>query len=434
MSPGTDLRVTVPPCAATIASTSDSPRPTPTSLPGCGRRRRGRTARRRARPAPAGSPARRRGRRTRRRRTRDGHGRAGRGVPRALVSRFVTTWCSRSSSPTTSTASHGVVGQRRAATGGPAPTTRASETASRSSRVRSTGSRSSGRPESSRASSSRSSTSDGHPAGLLLDLVERGAERGRVVGSPAGQLGVAGDGRQRACAARARRRRRTAAPAARCGAARPATPRRGEQRVQRGADLADLGALVGEVLGHPRRSGRSRPRRQRQLGDRVRGRGDLAQRPQLAAYDDQRRRPRPPATPSSASSDLPARSGWRPRRRPARSAGRRPGRPSPSGVGDHPVASRRPAGRPRCTSPSAGTSVERRRGAVRSSSRLARDDAARTGRRGADLGDAASPGPGRAVERARRSAAAGAAGRRLRPSRSAGPSAGATSSSSWSVR
>ena len=65
-----------------------------------------------------------------------------------------------------------------------------------------------------------------HPAGLLLDLVEGGAEHRRVVGSAAGQLGVAGDRRQRGAQLVARRRRRTAAPAARCGAGRPARSRR----------------------------------------------------------------------------------------------------------------------------------------------------------------------------------------------------------------
>ena len=82
-----------------------------------------------------------------------------------------------------------------------------------------------------------------------------------------------------------------------------------EQRVEGGADLADLGALVGEVLGHPLGAASIAPVGQRQLGDRVGGGGDLAQRPQLAAYDDQCRRPPRPATPSSAEQDLPARSG-----------------------------------------------------------------------------------------------------------------------------
>ena len=59
----------------------------------------------------------------------------------------------------------------------------------------------------------------------------------------------------------------------------------GEQRVQRGADLADLGALVGEVLGHPLGQV-DLALGQRQLGHPVRGGRDLAQRPQLTAYDD----------------------------------------------------------------------------------------------------------------------------------------------------
>ena len=56
----------------------------------------------------------------------------------------------------------------------------------------------------------------------------------------------------------------------------------GEQRVERRADLADLGALVGEVLGHPLGQV-DLAGGQRQLGHLVGGGRDLAQRPQLAA-------------------------------------------------------------------------------------------------------------------------------------------------------
>ncbi len=60
----------------------------------------------------------------------------------------------------------------------------------------------------------------------------------------------------------------------------------GEQGVERGPDLADLGPFIHEVVGHPfgepDLSGG-----EWQHGDPFGGGGDLAQRPQLAAYDDQ---------------------------------------------------------------------------------------------------------------------------------------------------
>ena len=59
-----------------------------------------------------------------------------------------------------------------------------------------------------------------------------------------------------------------------------------EERVEGGTDLPDLGAFVGEVLGHPLGEV-DLALGERQLGDGVRRRRHLAQRPQLTAYDDQ---------------------------------------------------------------------------------------------------------------------------------------------------
>ena len=125
----------------------------------------------------------------------------------------------------------------------------------------------------------------GHPPGLLLDLGQRRVGRRPVVGAAAGELGVAGDRRQRRPQLVRGVRHELAhlllAPVP--GAQRCLDVL--EHRVQRRADLADLGALVGEVLGHPLLE-RDRAGGQRELGHRVGGRRDLAQRPQLAAYDD----------------------------------------------------------------------------------------------------------------------------------------------------
>ena len=106
VSPGRLVRSTVPPWAATIACTSERPSPVPPGARrGSGSCRRGRSARRRrarsgAKPGPSSA-------------TDDRASRRRRGatptvtvVPggvcvRALASRFVTTWCSRGSSPRT---------------------------------------------------------------------------------------------------------------------------------------------------------------------------------------------------------------------------------------------------------------------------------------------------------------------------------------------
>ena len=58
-----------------------------------------------------------------------------------------------------------------------------------------------------------------------------------------------------------------------------------EHRVEGGADLPDLGALVGEAARHPL-GHLDLARGERELGDAVRGGRDLAERRELAAYDD----------------------------------------------------------------------------------------------------------------------------------------------------
>ena len=60
----------------------------------------------------------------------------------------------------------------------------------------------------------------------------------------------------------------------------------GQQGVERGTHLADLGALVGEVLRHPLGEV-DVALGQRQRGDRVGGGRDLGERPELAAYEQQ---------------------------------------------------------------------------------------------------------------------------------------------------
>ena len=123
-----------------------------------------------------------------------------------------------------------------------------------------------------------------HPRGLGLDLGQGGAGG---LGPPAGQLGVAGDGRQR----RTQLVRGVGDELPHLLLAAVALGEGGldvvEHRVERRADLADLGALVGECRRHPL-GHLDLPGRQRQLGDAVRRGRDLAQGRQLAAYDDHR--------------------------------------------------------------------------------------------------------------------------------------------------
>ena len=208
---------------------------------------------------------------------------------RALVSRLVTTWCSRWSSP------HDLdrlLGQVElppvAGVDDPRVGDRLDEQPGQVDRVPLE------RPAGVEPGQQQQVLDQrGHPRRLLLDLVERGPRRGGVVGTTAGQLGVAGD--------RGQRRPQLVGGvgdelAHLLLALVPGVQRRldvGEQRVEGRADLADLGALVGEPVRHPLGE-LDVAGRQRQLGDVVRGRRDLAQRPQLAAYQDERRRPRRP--------------------------------------------------------------------------------------------------------------------------------------------
>ena len=135
----------------------------------------------------------------------------------------------------------------------------------------------------------------GHPGRLGLDLAQRGAGR---VGLPAGELGVAGD-----------RRQRGAQLVGGVGdelpdlllAAVPGLQGRldvVEHGVEGRADLPDLGPLVGEVVGDPLAEV-DLAGGQRQLRHPVGGAGDLAQRRELAAYERRCRRRRRTATPAS---------------------------------------------------------------------------------------------------------------------------------------
>ena len=417
----------VPPCAATIASTSDSPRPAP---PARVRAASPRVKRSNARRREVGGEARSvvvhgeaRGR------AGDGDGAAGGGVLAGVGQQV----------------GHHLVQPRRVAGDGERGVgqgqpplvgrrrrTRASLTASSSSRDRSTGSRSSGRPESSRASRSRSSTRPGHPRRLGLDLVERGAGR---LGPAAGQLGVAGDGRQR----RTQLVGGVGDELAHLLLAAVALVEGGldvvEHRVERRADLPDLGALVGEAVGHPLGQV-DLAGGQRQLGDPVGGGGDLAQRRELTAYDERAgaARPRAPRGGWRAARAGPGRRWSRPPRRRAgrrRAAavvplGERPGSCRGRGGRRSRRAGRRPA-RPR------GERAERSASSGRWTPAPARRPTSRERRRCRASDDRARPsrtaGPARSRRGRRRASRDRAAPRAAK----AAPSVAATSSSSWSV-
>ncbi len=125
----------------------------------------------------------------------------------------------------------------------------------------------------------------GHPRGLLLDLAEGGADV-VVVGAAARQLGVARDGGQRRAQLVRGVRDELADLLLAAVPGLEGGLHVGEQGVERGAHLADLGALVGEVLRHAFGEV-DVALGQRQRGDRVRGGRHLGQRPELAAYEQQ---------------------------------------------------------------------------------------------------------------------------------------------------
>ncbi len=130
----------------------------------------------------------------------------------------------------------------------------------------------------------------GHPRGLALDLVQRG---GPGLGLAPGELGVAGDGRQRGPQLVAGVRDELADLLLAAVPDRKARLDVVEQGVERGPHLAHLVALVGQSLRHPVGEV-DLALGERLLGDPVGGGGDLAQRRELAAYDDradQRGRP-----------------------------------------------------------------------------------------------------------------------------------------------
>ena len=148
----------------------------------------------------------------------------------------------------------------------------------------------------------------GHPVGLGLDLGEGRGERGRVVRRTTGQLGVPVDGGEgspqlvRGVGDELAHLLLAAVPGV-----------EGRLDVRRAGcsarpDLADLGALVGEALGHALGqvdvAGASGS-----AATVVRGRGHLVERPQLAAYDDGADAPAAATTPSRPEQDLAARSG-----------------------------------------------------------------------------------------------------------------------------
>ena len=153
-------------------------------------------------------------------------------------------------------------------------------------------SRSSGRPSSSRASSSRSSTSVVIRAHSDSIRPQRVRHVGRhLVATAPGQLGVPADRGERGAQLVARVGDELADPrlAGLAGGERAGDV--AEHAVERGADLAHLGARVGVGVRHPFRE-RDLTAVERQLGDPAGGGGDPAERAQRAPDQVRRRRAR----------------------------------------------------------------------------------------------------------------------------------------------
>ena len=202
---------------------------------------------------------------------------------RALASRLVTTWCSRCSSPTTSTGSSGR-SSRQVVVGGEHPRVadRLEQQVGQVDRLALQRAAGVEAGEEQQVLDQR-----GHPAGLGLDLVQGGEQ-------PRGSSGVrrASSAYRVMVASGVRsswRGVRDELPhlqlAARAG--RSSDVSTCSSRVfERGADLADLGASSVRSRPAPARSASISPAASGSSATRVRGRGDLAQRSQLAAYDD----------------------------------------------------------------------------------------------------------------------------------------------------
>ena len=239
--------VTVPPWERTIASTRESPSPAPPWCAVAGLVDPGEPLERVVHEVRRETPARRRARRTRPARTVTVTVVPAGVCLRALVRRLVITWCSRCSSPID-------LDGRVPGSVQPPEVVRADHPGVVDRLDQQPG-------QVDRLAVERAAAVEpgqqqhvldqrGHPRGLLLDLAERGADV-VVVGAAAGQLGVAGDGGQRG----AQLVRGVGDELADLLLA--AVPRLergldvGEQGVERGTHLADLGALVGEVVGYP---------------------------------------------------------------------------------------------------------------------------------------------------------------------------------------
>ena len=203
---------------------------------------------------------------------------------RALLSRLVTTWCSRCSSPVTTTGSSGRSSCHRWSGADDAGVADGLEQPAGSGRPRRGPA---GGPASRRASSSRSSTRRTSGSASASTLVIAEDERLRVVGgvrrlSSAYPWMVVSGVRssweasatnwRTCCSLRCRSSRACSTWASRVFRAEPTWP--------------TSVALVGELVGHPHRRA-DLAAGQRQGGHRVGGVGDLAQRPELAA-DQQR--------------------------------------------------------------------------------------------------------------------------------------------------